>query len=777
MGWLNSLPLRHKLTFSILLVSNLASLLACAVFGAYDWVTYRESMTRDLTTLGGVLANNSTAAITFKDANTAEELLRGLRVHPHIVSAALYQRDGQRFAVYNPGLAPTSAPRAPALDGARFESGRLVLFLPVELDSRRIGTLFMESDLYALKARLRFYASIVVMVLVISLLVTLMVTAVFQHAISEPILALAQTARRISQDRNYALRVTKSSQDEVGQLTESFNAMLAGIENRDSALRQANAALQGEIGERRRAETELRRLNETLEQRVSERTAAAEQASRAKSDFLASMSHELRTPLNSVIGFANLLLKNKGANLRREDLTFVERIQTNGRHLLALINQILDLSKVEAGRLELQLAPIEVDRMIDTLAAEFEGQLHGRDVRLAVDMPHPLAPLEADAEKLRQVLINLIGNAVKFTECGTVTVRVVAEAATRRPLRIDVIDTGIGIPQDKQALIFEAFRQADSTTARRFGGTGLGLTISQALCRLMGYRIDVVSEEGCGSMFSVVLGPAGGEGAPTAKPALPPDMHRSAEPSRRLVLVIDDEEDARLLLSRMIEDFGYRVIPAGSGEEGLRLARNVRPDAITLDLIMPGMDGWTVLRRLKEDAELSEIPTIVVSVVAGEQRGAVLGAVDTLQKPVSREDIMRILKHCSRPRILVVEDSEEDRRLLRAILEREPAEVRVACDGTEALEMLEQFTPDVILLDLFMPNMDGMAFLDVLRRRTGGDTIPVVIITGMAPDDHARQCLAQWTRAVLMKHDNLPERLKHVLDGVLGVAKPASAAV
>ena len=772
MQWMGSLPIRRKLTVSILLISSLASLLACAVFGAYDWVTYRRAMLRDLQTLGGVLANNSTAAIAFDDAKTAEEILRGLRVHPRIMAAALYRQDRRMFVSYRRGTLSEPLPFETQEDGVRFGDGELVLFLPVELEGKRIGTIYLQSDLQALHARLRLYAGLVVLVLAIGLVVTLLLSPVFQRAISGPILELARTARRISQDRDYALRVAKSSEDEVGQLTDSFNTMLTGIEARDSALRQANAALQEEIGERRKAEPELRRLNETLEQRVSERTAAAEQASKAKSEFLANMSHELRTPLNSVIGFANLLLKNKGGNLRREDLAFAERVQANGRHLLGLINQILDLSKVEAGRVDLQIAPVDMGQMIESLVAEFAGQLHGRDVRLLAEIPRPVAAVEADPEKLRQVLINLVGNALKFTEKGTVTVRVCADPATRRTTRIDVVDTGIGIAGEKQALIFEAFRQADSTTARRFGGTGLGLTISQALCRLMGFRLAVQSEEGRGSTFSVVFDQAGqvtGKAAPTAPPAGP---HPQAEPSHRLVLVIDDEEDARMLLSRMVADFGYRVIPAGSGQEGLRLARDLRPDAITLDLVMPGMDGWTVLRRLKEDPDLARIPTVVVSIVAAENRGAVLGAVDILQKPVSRDELNRVLQTCSRPRILIVDDNEDDRRIMAAILENEPVEVKQVADGHEALEALMQFTPDVILLDLFMPNMDGLQFLDAFRQRPGAEAVPVVIVTAKTPDDEVRRALAHWTRAVLNKQDNLPVRLRQVLDGLLGRGAP-----
>ncbi len=765
MRWLNKLPIQRKLTVSILLVSNLASLLACVMFGAYDWVTFRRAMRNDLTTLGGVLANNSTAAITFQDAEAAEDILRGLRVHPHIAAAALYGGDGWLFAAYARKTEPESAPVTAQADGVRFETGRLVLFLPVELDAKRIGTLYLRSDLRELEARRRLYAGIVLLVLASSLLVTLLVAAVLKKAIAGPVLALAQTARRVAQDRDYALRVIKTSEDEVGQLTDRFNAMLAGIEARDSALRRANAALEEEIGERRKAEAELRQLNETLEQRVSERTAAAEQASRTKSQFLANMSHELRTPLNSVIGFANLLLKNKGENLRSEDLTFVERIQANGRHLLGLINQILDLSKVEAGRAELQIAPVDLRLMLEALVAGFEGQLQGHEVRLTVDAPQRLAPIETDAEKLRQVLINLVGNAIKFTERGAVTIRVPVDPVTGQPLRIDVVDTGIGIAKDKQDQIFEAFRQADSSTARRFGGTGLGLTISQALCRLMGYRLEVESEEGFGSTFSVVLASAGAtdarvEGVPV--------------PTHRLVLVVDDEADARLLLVRMIEEFGYRAVPASTGEEGLRLARSMRPDAITLDLMMPGMDGWTVLRRLKEDPVLSRIPTVVVSIVAAEGRGTVLGAVDVLQKPVLPSELRRVLDTCSRSRVLVVDDNEDDRRILAAILEKEPVEVRMVADGREALTMLTQFTPDVILLDLCMPNMDGMEFMKVLSRRPKAAAIPVIIVTSMHPDESARQCLAQWAYAVIGKQDDLPSHLRRVLKEILGRGAPAT---
>lgn len=766
MHWFSTIPIRRKLTFSILLASTLASLLACATFGVYDWVTYRQAMCRDLVTLGGVLANNSTAALSFKVESTATELLHGLRVHPHIEVGSLYDQDGDLFAFFTRPGSGNAIPSTVQPDGARFFSQSLILFQPVELDGRRIGTIYLQSDLRALSARLRLYASIVAMVLGIGLVATLLLSPLLQRPITRPILSLAETAQRIANHRDYTLRVEKASMDEVGQLTESFNTMIAGIESRDSALRDANATLKAEIAVRRKAEADLRLLNETLEQRVSERTAVAEQANRAKSEFLANMSHELRTPLNSVIGFANLLIRNKAGNLSHEDVTFLERIQANGRHLLSLINQILDLSKIEAGRADLQIAPLDVAALIKSLTDEFEGQLQGRNVRFVVEIPDPVAPFDTDADKLKQILINLVGNAVKFTEHGSVTVRVTVNPSTRRPQSIDVIDTGIGIPPDKLSVIFDAFRQADNTTARRFGGTGLGLAISKTLSRLLGYRIEVASKPGVGSTFRVLLSscPTENQVTPDASEA---KAMRHAEPDRRLVLVIDDENDARVLLARMIEEFGYQVTTAPSGEEGIRLARSERPDAITLDLLMPGMDGWTVLRRLKDDPALASIPVIVVSIVAAENRGSVFGAVDLLQKPISRDEVARVLQLCNRPRVLVVEDNAEDRRIFASILEKEAVETQMVSNGREALVILRNFKPDVILLDLSMPEMDGLAFLQVVDREFHGKVPPVVIVTSTAPDESVRSYLNQWATSIISKQDELPVRLRHALDSIL----------
>lgn len=644
-----------------------------------------------------------------------------------------------------------------------------------QLDARTQTMVADVSELAAL-SRHRAATSLLNRTLVGLALVTLVVAILiciswlFDHRVVLPLERLQEGAAIIGSG-NLDHKVSTGSRDEVGQLARSFDAMTEKLKS----VTVSRDDLAVEIAERRRAQEELGHAKED-----------AESASRAKSQFLANMSHELRTPLNSVIGFANILSKNKAGNFHPEDLAFLERIVANGKHLLELINQVLDLSKIEARRVEIETSMVALDQLIGAIIGQFEPQLHGRAVKLMAELPGRLTLLETDVGKLKQILINLIGNAVKFTEKGSVTVRVVAEEHTGRPVRLEVVDTGIGIPHDRVAAIFEAFQQADPSTTRRYGGTGLGLTISKALCELMGYRLDVASEPGRGSTFSIVLAdhPVGGHvavhpavlrearGLSPAEAAIEVTRHiremEASEPLRnKLVLVIDDETDSRMLLTHLIEQFGCHVVAADSGELGLRMARDMRPDLITLDLLMPNMDGSEVLRRLKGDPKLKDIPVIVVSVIAREKRGTVLGAVEMLSKPVTREDLLRVISLIPRTRILVVEDNEDDRRLFAAHLAGRTAELRMAANGREALAMLETFAPNLILLDLMMPEMDGMMFLDAIRKNPRTWHIPVFIVTAKElTADEARRLGAE-AQAVLKKAEEWGNDLERMLNGAL----------
>jgi signal transduction histidine kinase/CheY-like chemotaxis protein len=784
MQWFRDMPIKRKLSLVVMLACSGALLLASLVLIASEMVTFRREMARNLVVLASGIGYNSTAALAFNDSAAATETLSALRVEEHVMGSCLYAEDGSVFAQYVRKGTSINFPTRIGPDGYLFETDRLVLFRPVMQDQKRVGTIYVQADLEALHGRLSLYAGVVAAVLIAAFIVSLFFSAILQRFIAKPVLELAATTKAISEGKDYSVRAELRSQDELGVLTDGFNQMLASIQERETALSQTNEALKQEIGERIRTQEELTRLNETLEQRVAERTREAVEANRAKSEFLANMSHELRTPLNSVIGFANILLKNKGRNLQPDDLTFLDRIVANGKHLLSLINQILDLSKIEARKVELELAPVSLDAMVREVVSQLESQVRGRDVRLLVELPSAVTPIETDAAKLKQVLINLVGNALKFTEKGRVTVRVIADPATGRPTRIDVADTGVGIPKERLGQIFEAFQQADPSTARKFGGTGLGLTISQALCQLMGYRIEVASEVNKGSTFRVVLTrptehpPAVASTDTSAmRPTYKPSSTWHGRPLEewsglrtRVVLVIDDEPDARLLLTHFIEECGYRVITAGSGEEGLRMAREVRPDLITLDLLMPRMDGWQVLSAIKTDPLIAHIPVVVISVIAREKKGTVFGAVEVLQKPITREELLPVLKRTlgrKSGKILVVDDADDDRHILTSYLAEEEVEVETAVNGQDALDKIERCLPELIILDLVMPIMDGVGFLGKIRKDSRYRHVPVIVCTVKELDPAEKLRLGQQAQAVLQKTEDMEKELRRVLRELL----------
>ncbi len=379
---------------------------------------------------------------------------------------------------------------------------------------------------------------------------------------------------------------------------------------------------------------QIRVQNAEIEEKSHELEAAlvaSEAANAAKGNFLANMSHELRTPLNSIIGFANILQRNGRSELKPKDATYLSRISANGSHLLTLINGVLDLSKIEAQQMQLELAEVDVAALLRECLDQMEPQAEAREVELLAELP-PTAMLHTDRSRLKQIVLNLVGNAIKFTHRGRVIVRLHVDARTGVPTRIDVEDTGIGIAPDRIGGIFDAFKQADETTSRRYGGTGLGLTITRSLAHLMGWDIEVASTVGVGSTFSVCIArnaPAPMRASHELRAYVGDGRMGVGETSLRpfRVLVIDVDYDARTLLQHQLEEFGCKVIAAATAEEGVALTLRVRPDLITLDVTSPNSRGRDAMRALSASAELREVPIVAMSVAPGEKRRRILGAV------------------------------------------------------------------------------------------------------------------------------------------------------
>jgi CheY-like chemotaxis protein len=441
--------------------------------------------------------------------------------------------------------------------------------------------------------------------------------------------------------------------------------------------------------------------------------------------------------LNAIIGYGEILQEEAEDEGHEDYLPDLRRITSAGRHLVALINDILDLSKIEAGKMELHLERFEVGPMVADVVSTIGPLVDRNRNQLVVDAPAEIGSIHADLTKVRQAVFNLLSNACKFTEDGTVRLAVREEQPGW--LSFEVADTGIGMTPEQQARLFQEFSQADSAVTRKYGGTGLGLALSRRLIRMMHGDITMHSEPGVGSSFTIRL-PRDVAQVPVATPAEPEEPGAGA----RTVLVVDDEADTRDLLQRYLGKHGFRVVPAATGEQALELAARLHPDAITLDVMMPGMDGWAVLSALKADPELAGIPVVILSILDDRNLGYTLGASDYLTKPIDRERLRAVLeKHCpsgQTGRVLVVDDDPEARAMARWVLEKEGWVVVEAATGTEGLAVLETERPDAILLDLMMPEMDGFAMVAALQREPGLRSIPVIVVTAkdITAEDRAR---------------------------------------
>ncbi|MEY3764639.1 MAG: hypothetical protein RLZ42_1299, partial [Armatimonadota bacterium] len=495
----------------------------------------------------------------------------------------------------------------------------------------------------------------------------------------------------------------------------------------------------------------------------------AEAANRTKSAFLANMSHELRTPMNAIIGYSEMLAEEAEDAGVAEFIPDLNKIQSAGKHLLSLINDILDLSKIESGKMTVYLEAFDVKSLVEDVAATVKPLLAKNKNQLILNIQPDLGAMTSDLTKVRQTLFNLLSNASKFTENGTITLSAnLDKSGLSNNVSFAVQDTGIGMTPEQCGKLFQAFSQADASTTRKYGGTGLGLAISRRFCQILGGDITVASIPGTGSTFTVILPQQSVDTTateqhpetPTAstKPAAAATHAADTGSSRGVIVVIDDDANVRHLMERFLNREGFTVYTAADGASGVALVRQHKPMAVTSDIMMPGMDGWSVLSAIKSDPETADIPVIMLTMGDTQELGFALGAFDFLSKPLDRNQLLKALERINLPassetEILIVEDDRDTRELLQRTLEREGWKVLTATDGIHAIELLTSATriPDLVLLDLMMPRLDGFGVLDTIRKNPLWVNIPVVILTAKDLTLDERMVLSQSSAAILEK--------------------------